>query len=119
TAVVRHREQHKALFAQRGVRLTYTPYFVAAVTKALRQVPEMNARFDAGEGALVLRKRVHIGVAVAVEQGLIVPVIRDADERNLQGLARTVNELAEEARSGQLAPDAVRGGTFTITNHGV
>lgn len=121
TAVVRHREQHKDVYAQRGVRLTYTPYFVAAVAKALRQVPETNARFhNAGEqSAVVLHKRVHIGVAVSLEQGLIVPVIRDADERNLQGLARAVNDLAEQARAGQLAPDAVRGGTFTITNHGV
>ena len=121
TAVVRHREQHKETYAQRGVRLTYTPYFVAAVAQALRAVPEVNARFDdTGEqSALVLHKRVHIGVAVALEQGLIVPVIRDADERNLQGLARTVHELAQQARTGQLAPDAVRGGTFTITNHGV
>jgi 2-oxoglutarate dehydrogenase E2 component (dihydrolipoamide succinyltransferase) len=121
TAVVRHREQHKETFAARGVRLTYTPYFVAAVAKALRQVPEVNGRFHAAgdQSALVLNKRVHIGVAVALDQGLIVPVIRDADERNLQGLARSVNELAEQARNGQLPPDAVRGGTFTITNHGV
>lgn len=121
TAVVRHREQHKETYSQRGVRLTYTPYFVAAAAKALRQVPEANARFhSAGEPrALVLHKRVHIGVAVALDEGLIVPVIRDADERNLQGLARAVNELAEQARTGLLAPDATRGGTFTITNHGV
>lgn len=125
TAVVRHREQHKEEYAQRGVRLTYTPYFVAAVAKALRQVPEINARFHSGDAAageasaLVLQKRVHIGVAVALEQGLIVPVIRDADERTLPGLARAVNELAQQARTGQLAPDAARGGTFTITNHGV
>ena len=121
TAVVRHREQHKETYHQRGVRLTYTPYFVAAVAKALRQVPEVNARFQgAGEqSALVLQKRVNIGVAVALEQGLIVPVIRDADERNLQGLARAVNDLAQQARAGQLTPDAMRGGTFTITNHGV
>ena len=125
TAVVRHREQHKETYAQRGVRLTYTPYFVAAAAKALRQVPEVNARFHSGDGsagdqsALVLQKRVNIGVAVALAQGLIVPVIRDADERNLQGLARAVNDLAQQARAGQLAPDALRGGTFTITNHGV
>ena len=121
TAVVRHREQHKDAYAERGVRLTYTPYFVAAVAQALRAVPEVNARWDGtGEqSAVVLHRRVHIGVAVALEQGLIVPVIRDADERNLQGLARAVHDLAQEARTGQLAPDAVRGGTFTITNHGV
>ncbi|MCC6457571.1 MAG: 2-oxo acid dehydrogenase subunit E2 [Caldilineaceae bacterium] len=121
TAVVRHREQHKERYAERGVRLTYTPYFVAAAARALRLVPEVNARFHGtGEqSALVLQTRVHIGVAVALEQGLIVPVIRDADERNLQGLARAVHDLAQQARVGQLAPDATRGGTFTITNHGV
>jgi 2-oxoglutarate dehydrogenase E2 component (dihydrolipoamide succinyltransferase) len=121
TTVVRHREAHKATYAARGVRLTYTPYFVAAAAKALRQVPEMNGRFHSGGEAsgLLLHKRIHIGVAVALAEGLIVPVIRDADERNLQGMARAVNELAERARGGQLASDAVRGGTFTITNHGV
>jgi 2-oxoisovalerate dehydrogenase E2 component (dihydrolipoyl transacylase) len=143
TAVVRHREQHKDAYAQRGVRLTYTPYFVAAVAEALRVVPEVNARFHSGDdssryknggeksngqsaqkdassqSAIVLQTRVHIGVAVALEQGLIVPVLRDADERNLQGLARTVHDLAQQARTGQLSPDATRGGTFTITNHGV
>ena len=121
TAVVRHREQHKESYRRRGVRLTYTPYFVAAAAKALRLVPEANARFHSAdeESSLVLLRRVHIGVAVALEQGLIVPVIRDADERNLQGLARAVNDLAQQARAGELAPDATRGGTFTITNHGV
>lgn len=121
TAVVRHREQHKQRYAERGVRLTYTPYFVAAAAKALRLVPEVNGRFQTqGEqSGLILHKRVHIGVAVALEQGLVVPVIRDADERNLQGLARGVNELAQQARTGQLSADATRGGTFTITNHGV
>jgi 2-oxoglutarate dehydrogenase E2 component (dihydrolipoamide succinyltransferase) len=121
TAVVRHREEYKALYAQRGVRLTYTPYFVATVARALRQVPEVNARFHGAgdQSGLVLQKRVHIGVAVSLEQGLIVPVIRDADERNLQGLARAISDLAQQARAGQLSPDAVRGGTFTITNHGV
>ena len=131
TSIVRHREQYKDEYAQRGVRLTYTPYFVAAVARALRAVPEVNARFynaggqnassqsTDGQSAIVLQRRVHIGVAVALEQGLIVPVIRDADERNLQGLARAVNDLAEQARTGELPPDATRGGTFTITNHGV
>ena len=121
TAVVRHRETHKEAYAQRGVRLTFTPYFVAAAAQALRAVPVMNARFhDDGErSALAYRRRVHIGVAVALEQGLVVPVIRDADERTLVGLARAVNELAEQARAGRLAPDATQGGTFTITNHGV
>ncbi len=121
TAVVRHREAHKEEYARRGVRLTYTPYFVAAAAQALRSVPAMNARFhEAGEqSAIVLLGRVHIGVAVSLGDGLIVPVIRDADERTLAGLARAVNDVAEQARRGDLTPAATHGGTFTITNHGV
>lgn len=121
TAVVRHREAHKEEYARRGVRLTYTPYFVAAAAQALTVVPAMNARYHAAgeQSAIVLCSRVHIGVAVSVDNGLIVPVIRDADERTLAGLARAVYEAAEQARRGDLTPDAVRGGTFTVTNHGV
>jgi 2-oxoglutarate dehydrogenase E2 component (dihydrolipoamide succinyltransferase) len=117
TEVVQHRERHKLSYAAKGVRLTFTSYFVAAAAAALQHVPEANSRFtDAG---IVLNRRIHIGVAVALESGLIVPVIHDADEKNLQGLTRAVNDLAERARSGTLAPDAVQGGTFTVTNHGV
>ena len=67
----------------------------------------------------MLHQRIHIGVAVALEDGLIVPVMRDADEKNLLGLARAVNDLAERARARRLRPDETQGGTFTITNHGV
>ncbi|GIV79453.1 2-oxo acid dehydrogenase subunit E2 [Litorilinea aerophila] len=120
TAVVRHREAHRAQYAARGLRLTFTPYFVAAAARALKAVPEVNARFQEGDpGGIILCRRVHIGVAVALDDGLIVPVIRDADEKSLQGLARAVAELADQARAGTLPPDATRGGTFTITNHGV
>ena len=116
TAVVRHRAAHKEPLAQKGIGLTFTPYFVAAVAAALREHPTVNSRWtDAG---LALSQRIHVGIAVAVADGLVVPVIRDADERNLQGLARAVNDLAEQARRGELSPDAVRGGTFTVTNHG-
>ena len=117
TAVVHHRAVHKELFAQKEIGLTFTPYFVAAVASALRNHQTVNSRWtDAG---LVLRRRIHVGVAVAVADGLVVPVIRDADERSLQGLARAVNDLAHRARHGELAPDELRGGTFTVTNHGV
>ena len=116
TAVVRHRAAHKEAFAQKGVNLSFTPYFVAAVAAALRENPTVNSRWtDAG---LVLSQRIHVGIAAAVADGLVVPVIRDADELNLQGLARAVNHLADRARRGQLSPDEVRGGTFTVTNHG-
>jgi len=116
-AVVQHREVHKRGLADKGIHLTYTPYFVAAVAVALRAVPQVNSRFS--EQGIVTSRRIHIGVAVALAEGLIVPVIRDADEKNLQGLARAVNDLAQQARSGKLAPDANKGGTFSITNHGV
>lgn len=117
TAVVQHREAHKAGFAAKGVQLTYTPYFVAAAVAGLKAVPQVNSRFS--EQGLLYRQRIHIGLAVALTNGLIVPVIRDADEKNLQGLARAVNELSSRARNGSLGPDAIQGGTFTITNHGV
>ncbi|MFN8491714.1 MAG: dihydrolipoamide acetyltransferase family protein [Caldilineaceae bacterium] len=117
TAVVQHREQQKRAFAEKGINLTYTAYFVAATAKALRAVPTVNSRFT--DEGIITHRRIHIGVAVALAEGLIVPVIRDADEKNLQGLARSVNELAEQARTGKLSADAVKGGTFTITNHGV
>ncbi len=116
TAVVRHRAAQKEAFARKGVNLTFTPYFVAAVAAALREHPAVNSRWtDAG---LALNQRIHVGIAAAVAGGLIVPVVRDADELNLQGLARTVNDLADRARRGEVSPDEVRGGTFTVTNHG-
>jgi len=116
TAVVRHRAAQKEAFARKGVNLTFTPYFVAAVAAALRKHPTVNSRWtDAG---LALSQRIHVGIAAAVAGGLIVPVVRDADELNLQGLARTVNDLADRARRGELSPGEVRGGTFTVTNHG-
>ena len=117
TAVVRHREANKARFGERGINLTFTPYFVAAVARALHATPEANSRYT--PDGLILNRRIHIGVAVSLADGLVVPVIRDADEKNLAGLARAVNDVAERARSGKLAPDEVRGGTFTITNHGI
>lgn len=125
SAVVRHRAANKAAFAEKGLNLTFTPYFVAAVADALKVVPEANSRFS--DDGVILSRRVNVGMAVSVEKmgeskgerGLIVPVIRDADEKNLMGLARAVADLAERARSGRLTPDETQGGTFTITNHGV
>ncbi len=117
TAVVRHREAHKQEYAARGLALTFTPYFVVAAAAALRAHPTANSRFtDAG---IVENRRIHIGVAVAVTGGLLVPVLRDADERTLAGAARAVADLADRARRGALAPDDLHGGTFTITNHGI
>ncbi len=117
TAVVRHRAAHREAFAQKEIGLTFTPYFVAAAAAALRRHATVNSRWR--DGALALSRRIHVGIAVAVTDGLVVPVIRDADELNLQGLARAVNDLAQRARRGDLTPDELRGGTFTVTNHGV
>ena len=92
------------------------PFFVQAIVAGLHAVPEANSSFR--DDTLLVHRRIHIGMAVALPDGLIVPVIRDADEKSLLGLARAVNDLAERARAGQLAPDDVQGGTFTLTNHG-
>ena len=115
--VVRHREAHKEAFARQGAKLTYTTYFVAAAARALVAFPVLNAEWR--DDHLLLHRRVHIGIAVAVEGGLLAPVIKDAQDLNLSGIARTLDDLATRARSNQLKPDDVRGGTFTITNHGV
>jgi 2-oxoisovalerate dehydrogenase E2 component (dihydrolipoyl transacylase) len=115
--IVTHRERHKAEFERQGVKLTYTPYFIEAAVAALQAVPPVNGSY--AESGIVLHQRIHIGVAVALDEGLIVPVLRDADEKNLLGLARAVSDLSERARTRRLKPDETQGGTFTITNHGV
>jgi 2-oxoglutarate dehydrogenase E2 component (dihydrolipoamide succinyltransferase) len=115
--IVAHRERRKADFERQGVKLTYTPYFVQAAVAGLQAVPAVNGSY--AESGIVIHQRIHIGVAVALEEGLIVPVVRDADEKNLLGLARAVNDLSERARMRRLKPDETQGGTFTITNHGV
>ena len=117
SAVVAHRAAHKAEFAAKGVALTFTPYFVQAIVAALKAVPQANAVYR--EDGLLLKRRYHIGMATAIDDGLVVPVIHDADELSLQGLARAVNDLAQRARAGQLKPDEIQGSTFTLTNHGV
>jgi 2-oxoglutarate dehydrogenase E2 component (dihydrolipoamide succinyltransferase) len=114
--VIAHRNANKAAFERQGVRLTFTPYFIQAVVAGLQAVPVLNSSFT--EQGIVQHRRMHIGVAVALDEGLLVPVVRDADEKNLLGLARAVNDLSERARTRRLQPDATQGGTFTITNHG-
>ena len=100
-----------------GLRLTYTSFFVRATLEAIRQFPILNSSVDGTN--IVYKRDVNIGVAVALETGLIVPVIKRADEKNFLGIARAVQELAERARSKRLSVDDVQGGTFTITNPGV
>ena len=114
--VVAHRAAHKAEFERSGARLTFTPYLIAATAQALREHPRVNSSWS--DDGLVLHGEINIGMATALEDGLIVPVIRNADHYNLIGLARQVNDLAERARNNQLRPAEVQGGTFSITNHG-
>lgn len=117
TAVSQHRAAHKARFAQDGVNLTFTAYLVAATAEALKRHPLANSVWS--DEGVILKKEINIGMATAVDDGLIVPVIKNADSYNLLGLARQVNDLALRARSKQLKPADVQGGTFSITNHGV
>jgi 2-oxoglutarate dehydrogenase E2 component (dihydrolipoamide succinyltransferase) len=114
--VAAHREAHADAFRQAGLRLTLTPYFVWAVAQALRRSPLLNASFR--DDGIALHRDIHIGVAVAVPDGLLVPVIRNADELSLRGLVRAVCDVAERARAGKLQPGETQGGTFTISNHG-
>ena len=118
TGIVRHRELHKASFeAREGTKLTYTPYFLLAAIEPLRAHPLMNSSVEGTR--ILVRKDFHIGIAVAIgTKGLLVPVVRHAGQQNLTGLAHSVADLAERARSKKLAPDELQGGTFTITNVG-
>jgi 2-oxoglutarate dehydrogenase E2 component (dihydrolipoamide succinyltransferase) len=115
--VVAHRTASKAAFERDGVNLTFTPYFAAATIAALKQHPLVNSSWS--DSGIVLHRSINLGMAVSLgADGLIVPVIKNAETLNLLGLARAVNDLADRARRKQLKPDDVQGGTFTITNHG-
>jgi 2-oxoglutarate dehydrogenase E2 component (dihydrolipoamide succinyltransferase) len=117
TKVAKMRERHKATFqANYGFSLTYLPFIIRASVVALRQFPIVNASLDGNN--IIYHNDINIGIAVALENGLIVPVIRAADEKNVLGLQRSVVDLATRARSRQLKPDEVVGGTFSVTNFG-
>jgi 2-oxoglutarate dehydrogenase E2 component (dihydrolipoamide succinyltransferase) len=113
---LRNRVKDK-FFAAHGTKLTYMPFIFAAVAAALRKHKKVNASIDGTN--VVYKQRVNIGMAVAMDRGLIVPVIPDADQKSLVGLAKTANDLADRARAKKLSPDELKGGTFTITNPGV
>ncbi len=118
TRVAAHRAANKEAFNTQGVNLTFTAYFVAASVAALKAYPLVNSSWS--QDGVRLYSAINIGVAVSLgEDGLIVPVIKNADNLSLLGIARGVNDLANRARSRKLQPDEVKGGTFTITNHGV
>ncbi len=116
--VSKHRAANKAAFERDGVNLTFTAYFMTAIVAGLKAFPQTNASWT-DEGLLV-HKSINLGMAVSLgEDGLIVPVIKDADNLSLLAMARSVNDLATRSRNKKLQPDDVKGGTFTLTNHGV
>jgi 2-oxoglutarate dehydrogenase E2 component (dihydrolipoamide succinyltransferase) len=117
SAVVRHRARHREAFLQKGVKLTYTAYFIAAAVRALQALPEVNSRWH--DDALEVFGECNIGVATAVEGGLLVPVIHGAQTLDLFAIAARLQDLTAKARAGKLEPADLRHGTFTITNHGV
>jgi 2-oxoglutarate dehydrogenase E2 component (dihydrolipoamide succinyltransferase) len=118
TNVARLRERSKDAFLEKnGVKLTYLPFIFRATIQALKEFPQVNASIDGDN--VVYHKDIHLGMAVALDWGLIVPVIRNADEKSILGLARATQDLADRARTKRLKPDEIQGGTFTITNPGV
>jgi 2-oxoglutarate dehydrogenase E2 component (dihydrolipoamide succinyltransferase) len=110
------RKERRADYEQRGVKLTFTSFIAKVAIDCLRRHPVLNASID-GEN-VVYKRDVNLGIAVALENGLIVPVMKSADELNLLGLSRAIADLADRARAKKLQADEVHGGTFTITNPG-
>lgn len=118
TKIARLREQHgKAFFERTGTKLTFMPFIFQAVTTAIRKFPIFNSQVNGDQ--IIYKRDINLGMAVALDWGLIVPVVKRADDLSISGLARAANDLAERARTKQLKPDEVGGGTFTITNPGV
>jgi 2-oxoglutarate dehydrogenase E2 component (dihydrolipoamide succinyltransferase) len=116
--IIEHRKWHKTEYAELGVKLTFTAYFLAAIVKAVKEVPQVNARFH--EEALELFSDVNIGVGTALgDKGLVVPVVQQVQSMNLFSIAQALNVQTEKARSGNIAPSDMKNGTFTISNHGV
>jgi 2-oxoglutarate dehydrogenase E2 component (dihydrolipoamide succinyltransferase) len=118
TLMMSLRQKYKGIYEERhGVKLTVTPFVVRALCPALRAFPVVNSSVEGDE--IVYKKDINIGIAVALDWGLIVPVVRNADDLSMAGLARRINDLAERARAKKLNPDEVQGGTFTVTNPGI
>ncbi len=119
TAIARLRERAKAAFeAREGVKLSFLPFFALAVVEALKVHPKLNAVIDTASGQVTYHDTEHLGIAVDTERGLMVPVIKNAGDLNIGGLARKIADLASRTRGGQVSPDDLSGGTFTLTNTG-
>ncbi|OWK42309.1 dihydrolipoamide acetyltransferase family protein [Fimbriiglobus ruber] len=118
TDLVRLRTQLKETFGRAGVRLTYLPFFVKAAARALKEIPIVNCTYDEAAEEMVLHDRYDIGIAVAAPNGLVVPVIRDADKKDVAAIATEIDRLSNDARAGRPKAEDLRGGTFTVTSIG-
>jgi len=119
TAIARLRDRIKAAFeAREGVKLSFLPFFALAAVEALKAHPKLNAVIDTASATVTYHDAEHLGIAVDTERGLMVPVIRNAGDLNIGGLARKISDLAARTRAGQVSPDDLTGGTFTLTNTG-
>ena len=119
TRIAGLRAKHKASFeAREGVKLSFMPFLAKATIEALKQFPVINASIDQEAGTVTYHGAIHLGIAVDTERGLLVPVVRDADNLNLAGLARKIVDVAERTRTNKVSPDELSGGTFTLTNTG-
>jgi pyruvate dehydrogenase E2 component (dihydrolipoamide acetyltransferase) len=116
SSILKARETLKPEFERAGVNLTVTPFFVLAAVRALKKFPIINASVDGD--AILYKKAIHVGIAVSLEGGLIVPVIKNAGDKDLKAMAQSINDLGERARTKKLTPDDVKDGTFTMTNPG-
>ena len=119
TCIAKLRQRAKASFLQReGQKLNFLPFFAMATIEALKQHPKLNASIDVERGEITYHPRVHLGMAVDTERGLLVPVVHEADGLNLGGLARSMNSVAARTRDNKITADDLSGGTFTLTNTG-
>jgi 2-oxoglutarate dehydrogenase E2 component (dihydrolipoamide succinyltransferase) len=119
TSVSRLRDSAKAEFAQReGVKLTFMPFFAKAAIDALKEHPKLNAAIDTDKGEVTYYDRENIAIAVDTEKGLLTPVIKDAGDLSIAGLARKIADVADRTRTNKITPDELSGGTFTLTNTG-
>lgn len=118
TNLVAHRKKFKEIATEKGIKLTYLPYVVKAVVAMLREFPEFNRSFDDETQEIIQKHYYNIGIAADTERGLLVPVIKHADRKSIFAIAKEINELADKAREGKLAPNEMKGGSMSITNIG-
>src|SRR5262249_21654153 len=118
TNLVQLRKRGNELYADRRVKLSFLPFIIQAVCASLKRFPIVNATLDEATQEIVLRKRYHIGVATAAPEGLVVPVLRDADRRTVHDIARALDEISERARVGKASREELTGSTFTISSLG-